>query len=46
MVEFYKCSTFSFQDVTIVITLGDDKDGPCQLVIQGSEKTLSDIGKK
>ena len=29
----------------MVITLGDDKEGPCQLVMQSSENILNEIGK-
>ena len=29
----------------MVITLGDDKEGPCQLVMQSSENVLNEIGK-
>ena len=29
----------------MIITLGDDKEGPCQLVMQSSEDVLNEIGK-
>lgn len=34
------------QDITLFVCLGNDKEGPCQFVLQGSENVVKDLGPK